>query len=260
VRAYFKKKFIFLFIILFCVTGLFLYFRAQYVVPIIMYHSIDDKADVSKLSVSPESFEAQMMFLKNRGYNAVKLEDLAVMVKENKIPYKTIAITFDDGFENNYTAAYPVLKELGISAAIFIIPEWIGKEGYLTWDQVVEMSDSGLISIGSHTMSHAYLAGIEDKRLEPEISDSKHFIEAHIGKEVRNFSYPLGAFDSDARDMVIKTGYTIAVATNPGGKYPKNDLFAMKRIRISRTSDNLFVFWIETSGFYTWIKEHRDSE
>lgn len=234
--------------------------RAQYVAPIIMYHNIDANSAGSRLSVSPESFKRQMRFLKNQHYNVVKLEDLADMVRKNKFPLKTISITFDDGYENNYTQAYPVLKSLGLCATIFIAPALVGADGYLTWDQIAEMSESGVISIGSHSMSHAWLPDLADQKLDSEILGSRRSIEGHLRGEVYSFSYPVGGFNQDVRDKVIKSGYKIAVATNPGKKYPKHDLFAMKRLRISSTSDNLFVFWFETTGFYTWIKEHRDKD
>jgi len=201
-----------------------------------------------------------MSFLKRRNYNVVRLEDLPELIKKGNIPYKTIAITFDDGYENNYKEAYPILKEFGLPATIFISPGFIGRDGYLTWDQVVEMSESGLVSIGSHAMTHAYLPDLAEQKLRMEIFDSKRAIKSHTRKDIASFSYPVGAFNDYVRDKVVKAGYSIAVATNPGKDYPKHDIFAMKRVRISRTSDNLLVFWIETSGFYTWIKEHRDDD
>ena len=238
----------------------FLWAREQYVVPIIMYHRIDEGATLSKLSVSPESFKRQMGFLERHNYNVVRLEELPDLIKRGALPYKTIAITFDDGYENNYIEAYPVLKELGIAATIFISPGLIGRDGYLSWDQIIEMSESGIISIGSHTMTHAYLPDLAEQRLNAEIFDSKRAIESHVREKIASFSYPLGGFNEYIKDKVKKAGYRIAVATNPGRAYPKHDIFAMKRVRISGTSDNLFVFWIEASGFYTWIKEHRDED
>lgn len=254
------RRFIILLVGLILVIASFLWAKEQYVVPIIMYHKIDDNAAFSKLSVSPESFRKQIVFLKKRNYNVVKLQDLADLIKEHKVPYKTIAITFDDGYENNYRNAYPVLKELQLPATIFISPALIGIDEYLTWDQVIEMHESGFISIGSHAMTHAYLPDLPEQKLNKEIFDSKRAIESHIRKEVSSFSYPAGGFNNYVRNKVVKAGYNVAVVTNPGRHYPKDDIFAMKRLRISRTSDNLFVFWIETSGFYTWIKEYRDED
>ncbi len=254
------KKNITIAAVLIIALAIVLYAKAQYVVPIVMYHKIDGNSAASRLSVSPESFKAQMSFLKRHKYNVVKLEDLAGMVRGNKLPSKTIAITFDDGYEDNYLNAYPVLKEFNLPATIFIIPAMIGSDGYLTWDQVIEMSESGVITIGSHSLSHPWLTNQADQVLDSEIMGSKRAIESHTRKDIYTFSYPLGGFDKNVREKVIKAGYKIAVATNPGKRYPKHDLFAMKRLRISSTSDNLFVFWFEITGFYTWIKEHRDKD
>lgn len=254
------KKNIILTIILIAVMALVFYARAQYVVPIIMYHKINGESAVSRLSVSPESFRAQIAFLKKHKYNVVKLEGLPEIMKRGKLPPKTIAITFDDGYEDNYFNAYPVLKEFNMPATIFVIPAKTGTEGYLTWDQIAEMSESKVITIGSHSLNHIWLPSLTGQALDREMTDSKRAIESHIGKDVNTFSYPLGGFNKEVREKVIKAGYKIAVATNPGKKYPKHDLFAMKRLRISSTSDNLFVFWFEITGFYTWIKEHRDKD
>ncbi|MBU1887882.1 MAG: polysaccharide deacetylase family protein [Candidatus Omnitrophica bacterium] len=258
IRRY--KFFVIFGIILLVVAGGLTWAHQQYVVPIIMYHRIDDESKVSSLSVCPENFHRQIEFLKTHSYSVVKLEELPDLMKKKKLPRRTIAITLDDGYENNYTCAYPVFKEFGIPATIFISPALVGTEGYLTWDQIVEMSESGVISIGSHAMTHAWLPDLPEQKLDIEIFDSKRAIEGHLRKKIHSFSYPLGGFNSHVRDKVIKAGYRIAVATNPGKKYPKHDLFAMKRLRISRTSDNLLVFWIEISGLYTWIKEHRDED
>ncbi|MFH1478942.1 MAG: polysaccharide deacetylase family protein [Candidatus Omnitrophota bacterium] len=255
-----KKKNSVILVLLVIMLVVFLWGREQYAVPIIMYHNIDQNSASSRLSVSPENFERQMSFLKRNDYNVVELSKISDLIRNNEVPYKTIAITFDDGYENNYKYAFPILKKYGLPATIFIAPGVIGKEGYMTWEQVIEMSDSDVVSIGSHSMNHAYLPHIQKYYLDLEIKGSKDLIERYIKKKVYSFSYPVGGFNDYVRNLVVRAGYKIAVATNPGKKYPKHDIFAMKRLRISNTSDNLFVFWIETSGFYTWIKEHRDDD
>jgi peptidoglycan/xylan/chitin deacetylase (PgdA/CDA1 family) len=242
-------------------AGIYIFLRSVYVVPVLMYHKIDEHYKESKLSVSPESFERQMRFLRKNGYNIVSLDELAGLIKSKKsIPYKTVAITFDDGYENNYTAAFSVLKEYNIPACIFMPVDKIGREGYLGWKQLKEMSASG-IEIGSHTLSECYLPDIKDeRRLRREIFDSRKRIKAEIPEGGDFFAYCGGGFDQKIRQLVIDAGYKGACATNPGKDYPDDDIYAIKRIRISRTSDNLLVFWIETSGLYTWIKEVRDEE
>ncbi|MDP2912864.1 MAG: polysaccharide deacetylase family protein [Candidatus Omnitrophota bacterium] len=237
----------------------FVFVKAAYVVPVLMYHSIDYNDKATKLSVSPDSFARQMEFLHKNHYNVVSLEKAAAGIRRGeKTPPKTVVITFDDGFYNNYRYAYPVLKKYKFPATIFVITDEIGKAGWMDWKELEEMSDSGIISIGSHTKSHLWLPSLDAKKLEDELAGSKKVLEERLGRKADEFCYPMGAFDRKVQDALRKTGYSCAVATNPGRFYPVDDIYAIKRVRISRTSDNLFIFWIETSGFYTWIKEHRD--
>jgi peptidoglycan/xylan/chitin deacetylase (PgdA/CDA1 family) len=232
-----------------------------YVVPVLMYHSIDYNDKMTKLSVSPESFERQMKFLRDRKYNVVGLDKVADYIqKKEKIPPRTVAITFDDGFYNNYRYAYPVLKKYGIPATLFVIVSKIGQPGWVGLKEIKEMSDSGLVTIGSHTISHLWLPTMGTKSAEKELVDSKKTLESHIGKGVHAFCYPIGAHDDRIKMLVKNAGYRCAVATNPGRLKPDNDIYAIKRIKISRTSDNLLVFWFETSGYYTLIKEYRDMD
>jgi len=235
-------------------------FNMNYVPAILMYHNIDDNAHLSKLSVTPESFKRQMKFLKRHNYNVVSLDEMVELVSSGKrVPRNTVAITFDDGYENNFTNAFPVLKNLGLPATIFIPPDNVGKEGRVDWAQIIQMSSAG-IDIGSHTKSDTWLPRLDGKRLWTELSDSKREIEAKTGKPVTFISYPLGGFNELVKNKVKEAGYKGACATNPGKNFSKHDIYALKRVRISRTSDNLFVFWIESSGYYTFIKEIRDEE
>ena len=236
-----------------------LFLRTAYTIPVLMYHSIDHKDKATKLSVSPESFERQMKFLHDHHYNVVGLEKIVSYMRNNeKVPPRTVAITFDDSFYNNYKNAFPVLKRYGFPAAIFVITSKIGQKGYSGWKELKEMSDSGLVTIGSHTVKHRWLPTMGTKDLDNELRASKEVLEKNLGKPVDIFCYPIGAHNDRVKRMVRDAGYECAVATNPGRSSPSDDVYAIKRIKISRTSDNLLVFWAETSGYYTWIKERRD--
>jgi len=245
----------------FFLIGSYIFLRSIYVVPVLMYHKIDEGYMESKLSVSPGSFERQMRFLRKNRYNIISLEELAGLIKSKKhIPYKTVAVTFDDGYKDNYTTAFPVLKKYNIPAAVFVVVNKIGRRDYCSWRDLEEMAANG-IEIGSHTLTECYLPRIKDRRqLRKEIFGSRNAIKVRIPTGADFLAYCSGGFDKEIRQMVIDAGYEGACATNPGKTYPKDDIYALKRIRVSRTSDNLFVFWIETSGFYTWIKEIRDED
>lgn len=244
------------------VAALTSFIRRQYVVPIIMYHSVSAQADpANRTNVSLVTFERQMCYLKEHRYNVVTLEALAELIKnKKKIPPRSIAITFDDGYQNNYTFAYPVLKKYNLPATIFIILGEVGRpEGdRLDWGQIKQMQASGLITIGSHAIGPEPLVNFKsEKELRRQIYDSQRLLVEKLGVPVRVFSYPGGFFDRKIRGMVIAAGYLAAVATNPGKDFPNDDIFALKRLRISENAGNLFVFWVEVSGFYNYMREHR---
>jgi peptidoglycan/xylan/chitin deacetylase (PgdA/CDA1 family) len=246
--------------------GLSMLLRSIYVAPVLMYHSINRNDKESKLVVKPESFRRHMEFLKGNDYNVISLDALAGLLKSGRpMPPKAVCITFDDGYEDNYLYAYPVLKELDLPATIFVYTDAIGKPGYLTIDQMREMVSNSKVRIGSHTKIHYWLGKTEKgkqnlAKAREEITSSKKALEDMTGGPVTFLAYPGGGFTKETRQLVIDAGYGGAVATNPGKNYPKNDIYALKRNRIARTADNLFVLWIEASGYYTWIKEHRDED
>ena len=258
------KKKLFITITLFIAViaiGAVTFLRTAYNVPVLMYHSIDNNDKTTKLSVSPESFARQMKFLHDRQYNVVGLDKVvSYMQNKEKVPPRTVAITFDDGLYNNYENAYPVLKKYGIPATMFIIVKKIGQPGYMGWKEIKEMADSGVITIGSHTVSHLWLPAMGTKELTYELRASKEALENKTGKKVDILCYPIGAHNDRVKRFSKEAGYMCGVATNPGHSSPSDDIFAIKRIKISRTSDNLFAFWVEASGYYTWIKERRDDD
>ena len=131
----------------------------------------------------------------------------------------------------------------------------------MNWDQIKEMQDSGLILFGSHSMSHPFLDCIASPPvLIKEISGSKQMLEASLGRPVLTFAYPSGRMNKLVRRKVIDAGYKIAVTTNPGRSFAGDDVFAVKRLRISENSRNLFIFWFETTGYYNFIRENKLSK
>jgi len=253
------KKLILLFIVVIVLGGAVIFFlKTAYVVPVLTYHSIGRGDAESKLWVSPESFARQMEFLYKNKYNVVGLDKIVDYIEgKEKIPPKTVAITFDDGLYNNYQYAYPVLKKYGFPATIFVIIKMIGAGGYVGWQEILEMSNSGVIDIESHTRYHFWLPTEGTKMLRDDLAGSKEILEKKLGRPVKFIAYPIGAYDDRVKRETRAAGYRAAFGTNPGRSSSWRDIFAIKRVRISRTSDNLLVFWFETSGYYTWIKEYR---
>lgn len=237
----------------------------HYTPPILMYHYVNVEEPLkSKLGITPNTFERQMRFLRERKYNIITLDELADLIKDKKkIPFKTAVITFDDGYLDNYTNVFPILKKYRIPATIFVVVDRLGRrlgnDDYLNIAQLKEMIHSGLITIGSHSLSHPNLSeDLSEDELRREIGQSKQIIEETLGVPVNLFSYPFGGISPKARNLVKESGYKSAVGTNFPKGYPSDDIFALKRLRISENARNLIVFWIEISGFYNYIKEQRD--
>ncbi|MGB2705741.1 MAG: polysaccharide deacetylase family protein [Candidatus Omnitrophota bacterium] len=242
-----------------------LFLDAIYVPVILMYHSVGEECTAldgydRKLNVFPRAFAKQMKFLNDRGYKVIPLAEFIERIRRGEgIPRKTIAITFDDGVENNFYHAYPALKRYDFPATIFVAIDFIGKQKFLDWAQIKTMQEDN-ISIGSHTVSHSWLPSLSEEGVLRELVDSKKILESVMGCQIETLSYPLGGFNREVLRIAKEAGYIGAVTTSPGRKYPDDDPYALKRIRVSMTADNLFVFWIETSGYYTFIKEHRDED
>ena len=245
-----RKRYAVLFIMVFVVV---LALSRLYTTPILMYHHIDYRWREWKLSVSPESFYRQMEFLKAHRYNVLSLSEYLRLIKEKKaVPKKSVVITFDDGLDNNFLYAYPVLKKMDFPASIFVQLNGIGRSGYLTKDDIIILSQGG-IEIGSHTLNHAFLPHLPKEEARNEIFESKKELEKIIGKPINLFSYPGGGWNEETARWVKEAGYEGAVATNSASYFHTNP-YALRRVRISRTADDLFVFWIKCSGFYHLIE------
>ncbi len=233
----------------------------NYVAPIMMYHSVNPETNsiMKALIVSPQTFERQMRFLRERGYNILPLESLSGLIRDNKkLPPKTVAVTFDDGYKDFYRYAYPLLKKYKIPATMFIIVDEIGGPDRLSWEEVREMQASGLITFGSHGMGAEPLININSEdELKRQIFDSKKALERKLGCQINMFSYAEGFLNKHIRELVIQAGYKLAVSTKTGHCYLASDLFALKRIRISERAGNLFYLWLKVNGYHAFFKDKR---
>jgi Predicted xylanase/chitin deacetylase len=182
-------------------------------IPIAAYHCIDDNVwGLKYLFVSPTSFEEQMKFLKRRGYTAITFEDIN---RINTIK-KPFMITFDDGYEDNFTNAYPILKKYGFKATIFMITNAINKPKFLTEQEIRQMQD--IIDFQSHTVTHAHLAKLDSAKIEYELSESKNILEKLLNKKVNAIAYPFGSYNNTVID-IAKKYYTYGLTTHFGKFY-----------------------------------------
>ncbi len=238
------------------VLSLILFYQRNYEVPILMYHHVGNPADSPGLNVSIKTFEQQMEFLKVHQYNVMSLPYLMKLIKAGEqIPSKTVAVTFDDGNVDNFTNAFPVLKKMNFPATIFMITRNINQEGWLSEEDLKILHESN-ITIGSHTVNHAFLPNLKRQEVAFELRASKKKLERTLFYPVTLFSYPAGGVSKEARDLVEKEGYEGAVTTNYGRT--RHDPYALHRIKITEEGGSLFKFWVKASGLYHFGKRRID--
>ena len=210
-----------------------------------MYHHIavpppGSNAVERDLSVSPARFEEQLRYLKEAGYRSISTIDLVYhLMRGYALPAKPIIITFDDGYIDNYTAAFPLLKRYGFTATFYIITDFIdrGFSRYMTWEQIEEMAAAGM-EIGSHSRDHPDLGGKPYNHLVWQILGSKQTLEAHIDGTVRAFSYPSGDYDDFVINVLESAHFWSAMTTAQDSTHTSDGTFKLTRIRV-RGSDSL---------------------
>lgn len=209
-------------------------------VPVLTYHSID--ASGSIISVTPEVFRRQMKFLSEAGYNAVSMIDLInSLIEQKPIFPKTVALTFDDGFQNFYTTAFPILEQYGFKATVFLVTDFCGKNNdwadnppklppskLLSWREIKELNGRG-IEFGAHTRTHPDLTRISLSQTEREIVESKAIIEDSLGGAATSFAYPYGKFNRSVRQIAEKN-YLAACSADLGKAARTSDFFALERV------------------------------
>lgn len=206
-------------------------------VPVLMYHSIDYEKG-NELRVPKEKFKEQMKYLKDNGYTTLTFDELYSFLVNNKpIPEKSVVITFDDGYEDNYSNAYPILKEFGFNATIFIITNAIDNEkAFLTSAQLKEMEQNG-IDIESHTLAHDELNKLPyDKQVET-LKGAREFIEKKLDKKVKYIAYPFGKWNNDTIKALKETGYTMAFTTVGGWSNKSQGIYTLHRVYVSANYD-----------------------
>lgn len=208
--------------------------------PILTYHSLDESGSV--ISTSPSLFRQQMRYLSENGYKVVALNSLISSLQENNSPSpKTVALTFDDGFQNFFTEAFPILDEFGFKATVFLVTDFCGKNNnwsgnpqnfppskLLSWNEIKELHNQG-IEFGNHTRTHPDLTKVSDEQAENEITESKTKIEDMLGSEVTTFAYPFGKFNSAIKQIVEKE-HRAACSTNLGKIQAGSDYFTLERV------------------------------
>jgi len=209
-------------------------------IPILTYHSIDESGSV--ISTSPDTFRKQMQFLKDNDFNVISLKTLGKSLLENvPLPPNTLILTFDDGFQNFYTTAFPVLDEYKFPATVFLITDYCGKfndwsgnlptlerSKLMDWKEIKELSENN-IEFAAHSRTHPDLTKLNIDKAAREIVESKLIVEERLGTEVTDFAYPYGKYNVTVKQLAEKH-FRTACSTRLGKVQTGDDLFSLKRV------------------------------
>lgn len=222
--------------------GFLLFLKIKNYVPILMYHRIADIPG-DRNSLPPVKFHEQMNYLVANGFTTVTMQ----MVYEfyahgKKLPKKSVLLTFDDGYTDNYTEALPILKEKNMTATVFPISNWIGKENKwenfnkaptttMDLDQLKNWQASGM-EIASHTVNHPFLAHCDSRQAMTELAESKAALENKLSRPIDFVCYPYGSFNAETKTAVQAAGYKAAFAIFEDVPLWNIDVFALPRIPI----------------------------
>ena len=210
-------------------------------IPILMYHAVHvmdpSEASNANLIVDPDLFEAQIKALSKAGYYFLTPEEAYKAFTENALPAKKVVwLTFDDGNEDFYTIAYPILKKYKAKATNNIITGFVkkGNAGNLTVKQMKEMMAHGM-SFQSHTVNHPDLSATDKATQKVELTDSIDFLENKLNTKVNTIAYPSGRYNQTTLDLAKKT-YKLGLTTNEGLASAKDGLLSLNRVRILPTT------------------------
>lgn len=212
--------------------------RSSVRVPILMYHYIRVNPDPRdrlgfNLSVTPADFAQQMDWLAEHAYHPVDFDDLrGYLLGNQSLPARPVILTFDDGYRDMYTTAFPILRAHQFKGVSYVVSGFVNSPRYITVEMLLEMDASG-IQIGAHTVSHPDLTKAAAGNLHHEVFDSKATLESLLGHPVVDFCYPAGKFSDAVVRMVQGAGFESATTTEPGISHSAGDRFLWTRVRVN---------------------------
>ena len=214
---------------------------------VVAFHRVDDRVRGSPIGCSRGEFARYLDFFA-RHFRVVALSDLVARLAEGRSVRGRLAVTFDDGYRDNFTVAAPMLRERGLPACFFVStalvgsraqPWWDAEFGaraeWMTWDQVRALHAQGF-EIGAHTVTHADLAAVSGDEAEREIAGARERLERELGAPVTLFSYPYGAphrISDENRRRVARAGFRCCLSAYGGTVAPGDDPFRLKRAPVT---------------------------
>ena len=222
-------------------------------VPILVYHHVSQSVSegspgLRRLTVTAEVFAQQMQYLQDNGYHVITFSDLADYFEQGKeLPTSPIIISLDDGWETQFEYALPSLEKYHYPATFFVVTDYIGRSGFISWPQLQTLLTDGM-RIGSHSRSHPRLAKIKDSaKLWDQIYNSKTILETQLEAPVEEFAYPYGSYNAQAAAVVKLAGYRAGRGCCSGIAHTSRDVFTLKAIMVPNDMEN-FIRYIGGSA------------
>lgn len=215
-------------------------------VVILEYHMVEDDdglaSDERPYKVPPAEFAAQLDYLQQQGYETITMQDYMRARKgKQELPERAVALTFDDGYEDNYTEVWPSLAQRDMKATIYMVTNDIGRPRYLDWNELRDLQAHG-IEIGSHTANHQLLTTLDEATQIDELRLSKLLLEWNGIHTVYSFSYPNGAYDATLPAKLQQEEYLNAVTGDAGVNTMTTDPYLLQRVNIPHPRFGLLEF------------------
>lgn len=210
-------------------------------IPVLLYHGLyDAESNTKNYDIRKDEFDRQLSYLHDNGFvSCVASNFKHCLSQSNLLSRQPILLTFDDGGISDYTIGFPLLKKYNFISTFFITTDWIGREGYLTWDQLQEMVDQGM-SIQSHGKSHSFLSDLDNSHLSGELRESRNLLGSRLKQSIDFISIPGGFYSRRVLDAAKRTGYHGAFTSDPGFNdisAENNEFLCLRRFVITqRTS------------------------
>jgi peptidoglycan/xylan/chitin deacetylase (PgdA/CDA1 family) len=230
-------------------------------VRMLTYHRVTDAHPADRLCVPMARFREQMAYLKREGYQTVAVAQIARWVTgEATLPARAVAITFDDGFADNFLNAYPVLARHGFRACFFVPTAFIesgqttrqpAEDRPMSWGQLAELLRDHQ-EVGAHSVTHRKLAMLTEDEAREEVRHSKDGLEQQLKRPVTLFCYPAGSYNAAVKQAVQDCGYVGACSVEPGANHRGTDPYVLKRTEIS-AFDSLWDLEKKLAGAYDWL-------
>ena len=198
-------------------------------VPILLYHSIPDQSSTSeRYNVSAARFEQQMKLLRDWGYTTLTIEQLVNKLHNGQgFPTRPIVISFDDGYQNVFDNAFPIMERYGFAGTVYIVANRLNAEGFMNREALIQLVENGW-EVGSHGMTHTELTQ-NHALVRQEILQSRLDLNDALGIKVYSFAYPFGSSDWYISSKVLDYGYFAAVGVGNLSQHSLGTIYNLSR-------------------------------